>query len=79
MTRFARAVVLGLVLTPLGCPLLRDDDFVLVDAPSPGLSVGGAPSPPHDEEGQAGASDCDVENWSGRGALPRGCAGKPPK
>ena len=79
MTRLTRVLLLAVAFAPLGCPLLSDDDFVLVDEPMSGPAAGGAPGPPLDEDGQAGDSDCDVENWSGRGALPQSCGGKPSK
>jgi hypothetical protein len=79
MTAVARALLAWLALLPLGCPLLQDDDFVLVPTPMSGPTEGGAAG--HAAQGtagspEAGASDCDGENWSGRGAVPRPCDSK---
>lgn len=76
MTPSARALLFGLALLPLACPLLLDDDFVFEDKAMSGRAEGGASGTTAGAGGEAGTSDCDVENWSGRGAVPHACRDK---
>jgi hypothetical protein len=69
-----RCLVVWLGALPLGCPLLQDDDFVVLPPAEAGFAeAGGAPAAGSPE---AGASHCDGENWSGRGGLPQPCEPK---
>ena len=82
MTSVSRSLLLCLSVLPLGCPLLQEDDFVLVTTPSSGAGAGGAPaeaSPDLAGSPAAGASACGGENWSERGTMPHMCDSKPPK
>jgi hypothetical protein len=95
MTGAARSLLMWLAVLPLGCPLLRDDDFVIVPTAPSEPGAGGAPAPVAPDlagspaaaaetaaagaPGSGGASGCGGENWSERGDTPRLCEPKSPK
>jgi hypothetical protein len=67
-TALSRLVLLTLAFTPLGCPLLLEDDFVLVDAET--VATGGAPDDMPATGGAPEGPPCPVMCDSCAGGAP---------